>query len=717
MVNLLVNKKFLIISIGAAILLLLLLLFLSWLRQKKMSEESKPQSKASRYLNFATPTPAGVGKKSLPRTFFKKYTLKAALPNVAPEVSVYRLAGPYTKDAALRLGQKIGFVNPKVEEKGRRLRVFDRAEAKSSGYLTLDSLTGSLFFASDGRYGQQVISESPVTKAKKFLSLIGFFDEYLEYFASYKKSDFKDVVFVEFHRSWEKLGLPLLNIVGTLNIREDVRLSSLKLGYISSEMPDDPSIIFSSDGQAGKVRPNDFNTITVSVSEKDNKILTVFSNLRKIQEKVSLKSASELKSPQQAFSELADHKSTFSLTIPTGEGIVDQEKLYLNNQAVAQEAVVEDFSLTYLEDFSNRPMKELTPYYIFRGTTVLDTGYRVQFVEAVPALKRAVLGETSDEGTGTIQYGTFFQPSPAPTLSVTPEVASPTPNLTTGPTSTPPPSGGSCPKFSNEYRVDEGYIAWYPPFPPRFFYYVPDDQDSGGEPGTRELFQDVVKAMQACPPVNFVCPATAATLQARVCYFISPASPSIYFYTKDPRNIVVSLAKDMPVTYSDPPFSNSEKVWSFKTMEEGLLSFKSGLTTRRLYYEYDKKSFVQAISSLKTDAGAFVVEKAKLKEFIGWFSQEVGLKQKEEDDLTKETERETQNISARYLIISLLDRSVIDQLLPISILPVPSAFYRIHLLIRPARAVDRSNVWPKLPKIFASGIKDFTAIELGVIVE
>ncbi|MBM4402206.1 MAG: hypothetical protein FJ044_03110, partial [Candidatus Cloacimonetes bacterium] len=228
---------------------------------------------------------------------------------------------------------------------------------------------------------------TPQAIAQSYLSELGLWDDTLVFTTTYQRTDLPGLTFVEFHRSWEKVGLPILNIVGMMNVPEEKRLSGIALASQNTNPPDDPRIINVSNGLNGKERPNDFNTITVGVGN-DGRILFIDSNLRKLEAMDSTTNLNfTLKTPQEVLLELEQGKGIFSLIMPTGEGVLDFNKVYPENIAHGKKATINDFLFAYLEKANGVEQKFLQPMYVFRGTSTLDSGYHVQFVQAIPAIK------------------------------------------------------------------------------------------------------------------------------------------------------------------------------------------------------------------------------------------------------------------------------------------------------------------------------------------
>ena len=332
----------------------------------------------------------------------------------------------------------------------------------------------------------------------------------------------------------------------------------------------------------------------------------------------------------------------------------------------------------------------------------MASGYEVQFVETVPAVKSMnTLGlfaqntqVTVFPGQGsTLQYGTFNWLSPAPN----------------------PDAILACAGLTQIFQIPGGgYIGWYPNTPPRNWYYVPPP----GEVLDAARMQEVKKIMRweaakAClgsinDPTICAYSDTGVNLST-ACYYVGAGSPFVYAYTKTAKQLEVRLPKDA-VTYVDPALSQ-EGLWSFTTSPEQTLTFSSGLTRERGYYEYGKNAHQSLVSSLKKENQSFVVEKNKLGEFVDSVSQKLGLNSSEKEGLLIEITREADKLSAKTLKVGLLDRDVLDKVLPVSITPQPQAFHRVFFYVTSADAKE-SLESPSLQKLTRDGD---TVVELGVL--
>src|SRR3989344_5241229 len=678
----------------AGTLVILLVLFVTLLnRQKKLKEE------AIQSQNQNNTTDQAPVSFPIPQTQFAGYTLSAELPSIPTSVKLSDLKTSYTTGEALDLATNMGFTNPIVDE-GVNIILVTSNEEEQQTMLNINKKNGNWLFVSEK--GVASTGSDPTTAANSFLKKIGFMDDSLVMAATYTRESYPDVTFVEFHRSWEKLGLPYLNPLGVLNLDETENLTDLKLGYLEKAAPDDPDVTSSSDGYTGKVRPNGFNTITVAVNNSNNTILNATSNIKVLSKSQSKSGAETLKTPEEAFEEMKSGKVSFSMVKPTGEGTVDLASVFPNSLAASQNAEVSEVILTYLDELGQTSQNSLYPYYLFRGTATLDSGYDAQFVQTVPAVKQintlGIFAQNSEPtvfpGQGsTLQYGTFNWLSPAPNPKV----------------------GLACAGLTQIFQFPNGaYIGWYPNTKPRTWYYVPPPGETVDQARIDEvkttLRWEAAKACKGSLADPDICGFDQATTSFdTACYFAGATSPIIYVYSKTTKQIQVNLPKDF-ITYTDPPAS-TENSWDFTFTPDNNLIFSNGLIKSKLYYEYDKKVFNSEFDKLKNNNRAFLTEKSKLTEFVNSISKKAGLNVSEKAGLMIELTRETKKLSSANLKIGLLDREIIDKILPVSITPQPKTNHRFFLYVTeadPNEQLTSPNI-EKLKRV------DDMMIELGVL--
>lgn len=205
--------------------------------------------------------------------------------------------------------------------------------------------------------------------------------------AYYTKSDAPDVTYYEFHRDPKKVGLPILNPATIVNIPEEESISDLSQTKFSPSDPPDSTITSASDAP-GKARRLDFNSLVVAVS-KQGHILSITSSIRPI-EKIQPLSAYQLRllDPKLALQELEKDGSYFSIAVPSGQGAIDMQKVFAQGRLSAGDAIVTEVALAYIEKSPEVTQRFYQPVYIVRGYTQTESGIRVKFSQAIPAVTR-----------------------------------------------------------------------------------------------------------------------------------------------------------------------------------------------------------------------------------------------------------------------------------------------------------------------------------------
>lgn len=686
------EKRVLYVLLGTLIILFILLI--SLLTRKKSLEQQGliPSPPSNETISNQPPV-----KVALPQPVFSDYTLGTDLPTLPASVKLSDIKTSYTTGEALNFATKIGFPQAIVEEGVDLVFVTDQPD-NPQALLTINRKTGNLMFSAESGYPAGGGTD-PTSAAQAFLNRMGLMDDTLIAYATYERASTPGVTYIEFHRDWTKLGLPYLNPVGALNLSETEKLSDVKLGYVEVNAPPDPDIVSASDNNVGKIRPNNFNTVTVAVNE-DNTISWVSSNLKLFSQTQTKTSAANLKTPEEALEEFKSGKASFSLTKPMGDGAVDVQTVYPDNQALAENAVITDFLLSYIDDITQKTQTTLYPHYIIKGTATLDSGYQVAFVQTLSAVKQintlGVFAQNTEPsvfpGQGsTLQYGTFNWLTP------------------------PPAEAAACAGLTQIFALPNGgYIGWYPNVEPRTWYYVP----APGETVDQAKFMEIKKiirweAAKACRESK-IDPSVCAFANAGVdiqtaCLYLGTGSPNMYFYQETVKKMQVKLSK--ATTYVDPAYT-SDKTWSFTAYPGQNISLDNGVTRSKLYYEYNKKVFDPVQSSLKNSPAGFLVEKNKLAEFVALVADKVGLNATEQADLLVEMTREANKLSGKTLKVGLFTRETLDKLLPVSINPHPRSFTRLLFYLTSASGKEKLTE-PALQKVDRNG--DNVVVEVGAV--
>lgn len=623
------------------------------------------------------------------------------------------------------------FTPTNTNESTQSLRAYSDQSGSSMFYMQKD--TGSLLYKSTS--GLPIASGSAaVDQSRRIVAFAQdtLRDDTLASFATYQRNSSPGVTYYELHRDWNRLGFPLYNLFGVLNLK-DTPLASLSLTNSTNMVAQDKDIIKTSDNTNGLKRPNDFNTVTVGV--KDGRVVTFISNLRLFPASGAPKT-DKLITYDEAVKRLTNNQYSRLYTSPAGEGAVDREKLYPQNKATIVQANVTETAIAYLEELPGTEQPVLAPYYIFRGNGTLSNGYRVTFVATVPASASNVLGVStiaqngvdSSQKQGTLEFdeGPFPSATTAPTDAPAQQQA-PTEQKTQAvpqPTSTPratvqlPPVSKQCPEdpqsVSQLYntQVEDGtgitygqydvkppanrqqaatITAWYGPqwfavyqgnhdvnqldyvitLAVQRFGLTQDSSGAGSGPTTVRDFDSLLNDWESA---EAVCPVR-----------LTGRSPSVFIYTGKPQQVTVKLAGG--ITYADPPAP--QNTWTVTTPSD------------YLYYEYARTEF-------NTPKGGWIVKKSALSSFSTSISNTLALTEPESARLLNELKNASLDVNADAFFIGLIPEAELNQKLPLTIVPAPATVHRIHFKISKAGAEP-----VKTPSLAPLSRSSYTVVELG----
>lgn len=293
-----------------------------------------------------------------------------------------------------------------VEDLGKALGLKERArkrdpetyviEEKNGALLEAKKLSGSFkYFSTDywllgqpvfgGKVETSSINAQKATDiALEFLKKNSLLSESSLKPQTYQKQG-RPTLFVEIHTGDESSGMPpKLNGLQILNNIGSIAGEPAKFPD-TANMARDPSIVNTSDNLDGYARPNDFNTITVEIN-KNEKIVSLEYNHRRLKRALP---ALALKSPEEALAELNQGKGILDFTLPSQDtpANVTQDQIFPKNKAVSHNVRVSDVFLAYIYKPLFFPQEYMVPAYMFRGETKLDSGYMVNYIVAVNAVK------------------------------------------------------------------------------------------------------------------------------------------------------------------------------------------------------------------------------------------------------------------------------------------------------------------------------------------
>jgi len=344
----------------------------------------------------ALPSPIYKTLKSLPRVKFEAHKNQAIFPQTPKILNSYLLKTTFNQIDITNIQAKFGLDKTKLSNDNTILYSDITKEIlainRTNGSFIFESLNDSqVLNGTTKRYGSYILKD----QAGLFLDDIGLDNQTISCPISYSKTGYEGYTFIECHRDWSKVGLPILNPVGLLSIPENVSLQSLALGKVDLYFEKDPTIYNVSDGENFKKRPDDFNTATF-IFDADHHLVAAKSNLLFLSKPTSI--LGDLLYPSEALKQFMAHKSAYSMASVTGEGIVDPQIAFPSGTADSKLGVITDFILAYLQNPLTSQV-ELSPMYVIRGYSQLDSGFRSSFIEVIPAAKTAnltqVLGVSS----------------------------------------------------------------------------------------------------------------------------------------------------------------------------------------------------------------------------------------------------------------------------------------------------------------------------------
>lgn len=700
------QKKILILSSILIGILLILIIAVAFFTSGNKSTQINIQSGDSdnKVLTNGQPQTSQISAPPFPRINVKTWQENAIKPRIQTSSRVYGLKNDFTEQYIKSLAKKIiGTENISLNssyyqgiiENSNELSIF--LFHKETGAFSYISSRGIPL-----KYDNK-LSKNNVQLKSFILSLI--LDPTLEITASYKRKDsIPEITYYEIHRNWEKIGLPIYATIGLLNLDELDSLSSMT--FTQREIVDS-NIYDTSDNSNNYARQNDFNTMTLAVVDGGHgnaRIVSLSSNLKQL-------IPSQIKTDQiisydEALSKLKANQQEFILTSPLGIGQPDFNKVYTSSVVSANKGTISDSKLSYLEQPNSQ--SHYVPYYIFKGTTKLDSGFNTKFVAGVSAVKNNVYGiSTKYLAQDNSQKQSTFENRPTIESTIaqtqpTIEKVKPTilPNDGCIPTEgeLDPiyefqssrfgylPSGTFKNKTTNEFTQQSKYVTALE----REWYYIPTsssfdiknilykiDQFSSARfnPDTvikeespeakedakkrygfyYEFFQNSLRVSRDLNPLidELSRREIAATCPIRV----TGGSPTIFVYIKP--QTVINIHPLFQLTYSESPLSNLN-AWTVSSY--GNILKINNLSRDYIYYEYYPISFERPPTGWN-------IKKTNLPNFAEIISDNLALKSPEKERLLFELKHASWNINSENLFIGVIPEYEVNEKLPLSVVP------------------------------------------------
>lgn len=692
------SKKFIPLIIGSVLIVVLLVVGITMM--KGFTQQKSPNS-ANTQNPEATSAPV---KKNTPGAFpevsVSNWIVPATIAVQAPQSArLYQFRQNLT-DSDYRQYATNFFTVDTADENAKRIVAYSTQTGASMLYM--QKPTGSFVFSSDR--GVELPASGSATPAQvvQFTQNV-LKDPSLKLYAEYSKSNETGTRYYEFHRDWSVVGLPIINLFGLFNTPEGTPLKSLSLTN-SAGRSTNAAYTNTTDNSDGKARANEFNTVTVGV--KNGKVASFTSNIRPF---ALAGASSPVIAYDQAVTKLKSSGYTYIYTSPQGSGQVDREKMYPLNKATLTTAIVTDATIAYLEELPTNAQLQMIPYYIFKGTGDLQSGYKVNFLAAVPAVTTGVLGtsttntslmaqnsqqeipvgsdQSQQQGTlkfneqGGIMKGSTKYEAGLPALQCVPP---PDPSQLTD---TQQDASGIV--FGRAPREGRGDLEWY--VVPEADWDVNKLQEAAQIVWTAatnnaveaddEKLRRVKKIVEDFEEQSVGCPVR-----------ITGSSPTIFVY----GNQQMTIVPQGNVTYSEPTLGTG---WTV-----------TGRTQDYLYYEYERVAFTRPSSGWN-------VQKSELANLSGSIAGMLGLKPQEASRLSFELNHAAQDVPSDSLFVGPINVAEVNAKLPLKVTSKKTPKVdRIHFYVGAAVGVG-STAPVSAPNIQPVARSPVYLLELGAAAE
>ncbi len=328
------------------------------------------------------------GAMRFPKTVFHSWAGFSPI-TVPASAKVYNLKQIYSIEDVRSFAQKLSTLGNVKEYKNHVLSYKFNLKEEAASLLIIDKNSGEFFYNSTDGIPLSQKKVSLNEKIYDFLYSVDWQDPTINVIASYRLKSQPDMTYVELKRNWDSAGLPILNPVGLLNLQENERISGLELNDSGASLARNTNIYDTTDNKDGLERNTDFNTMTIGISDITNRIILIKSNLRKLDAVKT--SDTGLIAYDEAVSRLKKNIQSFVLTTPAKAATsAEWKKIFPNNLAESQQAIVDESVLVYLEQPPGVQQSSLEPYYVFRGSARLMNNYQTAFIAAVPAAKQSL---------------------------------------------------------------------------------------------------------------------------------------------------------------------------------------------------------------------------------------------------------------------------------------------------------------------------------------
>ncbi len=691
-------------------------------------------------------------------------TAPASVPTSA---SVYTFKTGYTMTEAQALAGQLG-IQGKVQKNNNVVMVYSLPPGNDgTASILAYQLSNGTFIYTSSKGVALPTGASVEDKVMTFLKGIGVYDSTLTAVTTYKDKTQPGKLFVEVHRDWKKVGLPILNPMGLLNVPENEKLAALTLASKNSNLPQNSNIYATSDRTDGYVRKSDFNTITLGVDEATQMVTEIKSGIRPFA--TAAPNTTSLLTFDQAVDKLKMGQYEFALVTPSGNGEeMPWDKIYPMNKAEAETATVTDSVVVYLEQPSSANQTQLIPYYVFRANAMLKSGYRAKIIAAVPAASQTsaflmpFIGVNAQTPTSTSQgqqQGTFElvptggtpnNPNTGVTTAPPQAVTSGVPTLSNG--SVCKPTVGELNPIYNiggalyghgDYaiwgsevrRASEGY-----------WYYIPSEGDNAILGNLQNIINGIKGAvatqeqvtMPTQPAANVTVPETATDDQGQkqgtfyVPTVLPTQVPAVQVGVNDVElRVIEKVIKDvnrigeycpLRVTGSSPTvFIYGQTGANVQLVSGAVVSYADPSTNGSNIWNVQVGANGTVLANGVTrewiyyeyenatfdrPTHGWTVKKADLASFASTTAHKLGLTATEAGRLQFELEHAASRVSADSVFVGLISKNEVNSKLPLKV----SSGYAVERVYFYVGAASGKTVAPSLSKIVRS---PSMVVELG----
>ncbi len=602
----------------------------------------------------------------LPDVQVAKWESTATAPVVPATATGYTIKQTFAPDEINMIAGKLGSA--------------ERIETTEKAMVGYSAATSSvmIFYPAGGKYmyssavGLALPAGATLEQSVyALLTNIGMYDPTIKVSGTYMRQDKPGMKYVELHRSWADMKLPILNAFGLANLPENTKLAQLSPTVTLPDDPQDVNITGTSDNTDGFKRKDDFNTITLGIDEKTQKVVYISSNMRMLMPE---KTSASIISYDEAVAKIKNKEYEFFLSSPSGEGKLDIQQVYPGNTAMSEKATITDVALAYIEQPPTVSQMTLSPYYVVRGYMETKEGYRLKFTATVNAqasqpsawnrLKNLVPNFTVNAQVG--DPGQKQDTLRFPTQQAQQDIS----------IYCKPSEQDMNPIYEyNGMRIGYGpradkenvYEWWY--------INRADQTEEQILANVRTLFENIPTgvddSLQFREKIEKLINEIKTTLPNCPVRFTG-SSPTVFVYG-DP-GATISVVSAATTTYTEPDPGVDSK-WDVTIKNTSLLDVE-GSKRQYLYYEYAPVDFAVGTEGWVADA-------SDMRKVARQIALQLLLTQKEENRLVFELNHAASGLSGK-VVVKPISQAEINAKLPLSVVPTTTNVVRYHFSVSAA---------------------------------